>query len=110
MPRPRLLAVRAATAVGAAGKDAGPRAIDSAPRPATSQMSRVLARLVALIENTVNDPALFEANAWQLTASGKNLQSAIRRESLDAGLKGPRGASPSRAAMVNAKSERSLSR
>jgi DNA-binding MarR family transcriptional regulator len=55
---------------------------------ATSQMSRVLARLVrlALIENAVDAPALFEANAWQLTASGRNLESAIRRESPDAAL------------------------
>jgi hypothetical protein len=75
-------------------------------------MSRVLTRLVrlALIENAVNGPALFEANAWQMTAGAESLPSAIRRESPDAGLKGPRGASPSRAAMVNAKSERSLLR
>jgi DNA-binding IclR family transcriptional regulator len=44
--------------------------------------STLLARLsrFGLIENVVVDPAPFEANAWQLTASGRELESAIRHE------------------------------
>jgi DNA-binding MarR family transcriptional regulator len=42
--------------------------------------STLLARLdrFGLIENLVVDPAPFEANAWQLTASGQELEAAIR--------------------------------
>ena len=52
----------------------------------SSHMSTLLARLArrGLIENAM-DAALFEANAWQLTASGKQLETAIRRENPDAG-------------------------
>jgi DNA-binding MarR family transcriptional regulator len=44
--------------------------------------SKLLARLAryGLIENQVIDPTPFEANAWRLTATGKQLQAAIRRE------------------------------
>jgi DNA-binding MarR family transcriptional regulator len=42
--------------------------------------SNLLARLArfGLIENQIADPALFEANAWRLTLSGKQLHTAIR--------------------------------
>jgi DNA-binding MarR family transcriptional regulator len=42
--------------------------------------SKLLARLArfGLIENQITDPALFEANAWLLTASGKQLHTAVR--------------------------------
>jgi DNA-binding MarR family transcriptional regulator len=42
--------------------------------------STLLARLArfGLIENLVVDPAPFEANAWQLTATGTELEAAIR--------------------------------
>jgi DNA-binding MarR family transcriptional regulator len=42
--------------------------------------SMLLARLArfGLIENLVVDPAPFEANAWQLTATGSELEAAIR--------------------------------
>jgi hypothetical protein len=33
-----------------------------------------------LIENLVVDPAPFEANAWQLTGSGIELERAVRHE------------------------------
>jgi DNA-binding MarR family transcriptional regulator len=44
--------------------------------------STLLSRMArfGLIENLVVDPAPFEANAWQLTASGRELESAIRHE------------------------------
>ena len=44
---------------------------------AKSHTSRLLARLSrrGLIENTVDAPLPFEANAWQLTASGRELES-----------------------------------
>jgi DNA-binding MarR family transcriptional regulator len=44
--------------------------------------SNVLARLArfGLIENQITDPALFEANAWRLTVSGKQLHTAIRSQ------------------------------
>jgi DNA-binding MarR family transcriptional regulator len=44
--------------------------------------SKLLARLAryGLIQNQVIDPAPFEANAWRLTTSGKQLHAAIRQE------------------------------
>jgi DNA-binding MarR family transcriptional regulator len=47
---------------------------------AKSHASRVLARLSrhGLIENTVDTPLPFEANAWRLTASGRELERAVR--------------------------------
>jgi DNA-binding MarR family transcriptional regulator len=46
---------------------------------AKGHASTLLARLArfGLIENLVVDPAPFEANAWQLTASGRELESAM---------------------------------
>jgi DNA-binding MarR family transcriptional regulator len=43
--------------------------------------SNLLARLArfGLIENQIAAPALFEANAWRITLSGKQLHTAIRR-------------------------------
>ena len=44
--------------------------------------SKLLARLArfGLIENQVTDPALFEAYAWRLTASGRQLETTIHHE------------------------------
>jgi DNA-binding IclR family transcriptional regulator len=44
--------------------------------------SMLLARAArfGLVENVVVDPLPFEANAWQLTASGRELEAAIQRE------------------------------
>jgi hypothetical protein len=44
-----------------------------------SHMSMLLARLreQRVVENTVDAPLPFEANAWQLTASGRELETAI---------------------------------
>ncbi len=44
--------------------------------------SKLLARLAryGLIENQVVDPVPFEANAWRLTASGRQLEAAFRHE------------------------------
>jgi DNA-binding MarR family transcriptional regulator len=49
---------------------------------AKSHTSRLLARLArrGLIENTIDAALPFEANAWQLTTSGRELESAIRHE------------------------------
>jgi DNA-binding MarR family transcriptional regulator len=45
----------------------------------TSSLLSRLARF-GLIENQITDPALFEANAWRLTASGRQLHTAVRRQ------------------------------
>jgi DNA-binding MarR family transcriptional regulator len=49
---------------------------------AKGHASTLLARLArfGLVENLIRDPLPFEANAWQLTVSGKELESAIRDE------------------------------
>jgi AcrR family transcriptional regulator len=56
------------------------------------QISKLLSRLarLGLIENTGPGQAHGAANAWQLTDSGKQLESKIRRKSLDQ-LRGRRG-------------------
>jgi DNA-binding MarR family transcriptional regulator len=56
--------------------------------------SRVLARLArfGLIENQVLDPAPFEANAWQLTRTGRQLLAAAI--AADGRLTAPRGPAP----------------
>ena len=65
----------------AANPGASNRAVaDAAGIADQGQASRLLKRLAALglIENTARDGKLGEANAWQLTARGVEVESALR--------------------------------
>jgi DNA-binding MarR family transcriptional regulator len=59
-----------------------------------SHISKLLARLAQrdLIENTVDAGLPFEANAWQLTTSGRQLETAIRHDSRATTTRTPRTA------------------
>jgi DNA-binding MarR family transcriptional regulator len=59
-----------------------------------SHPSRLLARLAhhGLIENTLDAALPFEANAWWLTASGRELERAIRHEGRAVAARKSRGA------------------
>jgi DNA-binding MarR family transcriptional regulator len=73
---------RVASVVGAIGAEPGLSNLEIAERvgvESKGHASMLLTRLArfGLIENQVVDPAPFQANAWRLTASGKQLQASL---------------------------------
>jgi DNA-binding MarR family transcriptional regulator len=76
---------RVVSVLSAVGAEPGLSNLEIAERvgvESKAHTSRLLARLArfGLIENQVPDAARFEANAWRLTACGRQLEAAIRHE------------------------------
>jgi DNA-binding MarR family transcriptional regulator len=74
---------RVVSVLSAIGAEPGLSNLEIAERvgvASKAHTSRLLARLAryGLIENQLQDAAPFEANAWRLTASGRQLQTAIQ--------------------------------
>jgi DNA-binding MarR family transcriptional regulator len=81
---------RVVSVLGAVGAEPGLSNLDIAARvgiASKAHASKLLARLArfGLIENQVTSGRPFEANAWRLTVSGRELEAAIRHQGQSAG-------------------------